>query len=389
MARLPEGSWILGSNYESVLDAEASSGMDEVVDPTHVRVSRGCTDVRLVLRARPQIRGRVVREDGHPITLFEISHQQLRHPEGRFSVQAWGSGEQTLYFRAPGFSTRSLQVQLREGKDLELGDVVLKDLPGVSGRVLEAGTSAPIAGARVEVGGRVAPTQRDGSFTVEGVPERALLTVTHPDYASVQVPIREDSREVSVVLEPGARLEGRISLEGVPVQSGSVYLRSEQGGVVATTGFWEGHYALSALASGRFVVQVVAPSDEGPAPMFPLRQVELTPGGKVTLDFTAQVAGAALEVFVPERNLEVHLFPGSLPLMGPKQGLYTKIVGSYIGKPVREGVVRFSRVPAGHYTLFAMRRDEDVTSVHREELEIPSEGELSFSLLPQWTQYAD
>lgn len=75
--------------------------------------------------------------------------------------------------------------------------------------------------------------------------------------------------------------------------------------------------------------------------------------------------------------------------MGPKQGLYTKIVGGYMGKPVREGVRRFSRVPAGHYTLFAMRRDEDVTAVHREELEIPSEGEVSFSLLPQWSLYED
>ncbi|HYO53515.1 hypothetical protein [Archangium sp.] len=59
----------------------------------------------------------------------------------------------------------------------------------------------------------------------------------------------------------------------------------------------------------------MAQPDEGPAPLFPLRRVELASGGRVTLEFTEQIAGASVEVLVPERNIEVHLFPGDLPLM--------------------------------------------------------------------------
>ncbi|MFY0522467.1 hypothetical protein ACN28I_04395 [Archangium gephyra] len=109
----------------------------------------------------------------------------------------------------------------------------------------------------------------------------------------------------------------------------------------------------------------------------------------MTLDFTEQIEGALLEIFVPERNIEVHLIPGNLPLMGPKDGLYSKLQSGFMGKPVREGVRRFPRLPAGSYTLFAMRRDEDVTEVHREELELPDGGDVAFTLLPQWSLYDD
>jgi hypothetical protein len=122
--------------------------------------------------------------------------------------------------------------------------------------------------------------------------------------------------------------------------------------------------------------------------MFPLRQVELAPGGRATVDLES-AAGASVEVFVPERNIEVHLLPGSLPLMGPKQGLYSKIDSGLMGKAVREGVRYFPQVPAGHYTLFAMRRDEDFTEVHRDELDVPSGGQVSFSLLPLWNKFDD
>jgi hypothetical protein len=40
-----------------------------------------------------------------------------------------------------------------------------------------------------------------------------------------------------------------------------------------------------------------------------LERVELSARDRVTVDFTGQSEGAALEVFVPERNIEVHLIP--------------------------------------------------------------------------------
>lgn len=244
---------------------------------------------------------------------------------------------------------------------------------------------APIAGARVQ--GVNVPTRQDGGFTLRVARPRPL-GVTHPEYLDAKVMLEEGQREVTVMLEPGARLEGRVTSAGVPVHAGSVHLRSEQGVLLTTTGFWEGRYAMRTLSAGRYLVQVVARPDDGPAPLFPVRQVELTPNGRATVDFEP-VAGASVEVFVPERNIEVHLLPGDLPLMGPKQGLYSKLGSGLMGRVLREGVRSFPQVPAGHYTLFAMRRDEDFTEVHREELEVPAGGQMSFQLLPLWNRFDD
>lgn len=406
LANLPEGPCSLEVILRGYgLDAGASRGLEQGAHfAQDVGVSPGSPDVRIVLRSRPRAHGRVVREDGGPITSFRVNHDVVSHPEGRFSVpvaHGW-----TLYFSAPGFSHVRRKLAERGDGDVELGDVVLVADRTVRGRVLEAGTSAPVAGARVQVspshsgarGGspqardvQVAYSLPDGSFTVEGVKAGGgVVRVTHPDWPPVRMALEEGQREVTVGLVRGATLEGRIEAAGAPVRSGSVRLRSEQGELMATMGFWDGRYALRAIPAGRYLVQVMArPGEEGPAPMFPVRQVELSAGGSVTLDFTGESEGVAVEVLVAEPDIEVHLIPGNLPLMGPKQGLYSRLSSGHMGRPVREGVRGFPRLSAGSYTLFAMRRGEDIIEVHREELELPTGGELTFSLLPQWSLYDD
>ncbi|MFE8599155.1 carboxypeptidase-like regulatory domain-containing protein [Archangium violaceum] len=217
---------------------------------------------------------------------------------------------------------------------------------------------------------------------------RKTVRVSHSDWPPTQVVLAEEQREVTVELEPGATLEGRVESAGVPVRSGFVRLRSEQG-EVSTLGFGEGRYSLRAIPADRYLVQVEGQSEDGVVSRFPMRQVTLSPGDKVTLDFTERSEGTILEVLVPERNLEVHLIPGNMPLMGPRDGLFLKLGSGLMGKTVREGVQRFPRLPAGNYTLFAMRRGEDSTEVHREELELPAEGDVSFTLLPVWSHYDD
>lgn len=337
-------------------------------------------------RSRSEVRGRVVYEDGRPVVSFLLDYSPVSHPEGRFSVKLRGSWQQRLTFSEPGLDNRTFRdVVPRDNEVIELGDVVLKEGWTVHGRVLEAGTLAPLAGARVQ--GVNEPTGPDGSFTVRVI-RPGPLGASHPEYQDASVMLAEGQKEVTVMLERGARLEGRVTSAGVPVLSGTVQLRSEQGVLLASTGFWEGRYAMRDVRAGRYLVRAVARSDEGPAPVFPLRQVDLTPGGRTTVDFEP-VAGTSVEILVPERNIEVHLIPGNPPLLGPKQGLYSKLGSGLMGRMVREGVRYFPQVPEGHYTLFAMRRDEDFTDVHREELDVPAGGQVRFSLLPLWSRFDD
>ncbi len=92
---------------------------------------------------------------------------------------------------------------------------------------------------------------------------------------------------------------------------------------------------------------------------------------------------------MPERNIEVHFIPGDFPLLGPKQGLYNRLRTGFMGKRVRDDVRRFSQLPAGAYTLVAVRPGEEGTEVHLEEVDVPAEGKLSFTLLPQWNHFDD
>ncbi|OJT17711.1 hypothetical protein BO221_44970 [Archangium sp. Cb G35] len=398
LAQLPEGPCTLRvSGYALV---SASSGLGErAASRGEVVVSPGGPDVRLVVKAPlGRVVGRVVSEDGKPIPSFRVNREVVSHPEGRFSLPLTYNG--SWGFDAPGFSRVQRMVSRQGDEELDLGDVVLVEDQTVRGRVLEAGTSAPIAGAWVEVvsqerlpGARAESTTNslpDGSFTVEGVKAgRKTVRVSHPDWPLAQVVLAEEQWEVTVELEPGATLEGRVESAGAPVQSGLVRLRSEQGEVLTTLGFGEGRYSVRAIPAGRYLVQVEGQSEKGAALRFPVPQVTLSRGDKVTLDFTQKSEGAILEVHVPERNLEVHLIPGNMPLMGPRDGLFLKLGSGLMGKTVREGVQSFPRLPAGNYTLFAMRRGEDSTEVHREELELPTEGEVSFTLLPVWTHYDD
>ncbi|MFY0567211.1 carboxypeptidase regulatory-like domain-containing protein [Archangium lansingense] len=392
LTNLPEGPCTLQVTLRGyALDTRASSGLDDgEAFRWNVGVSPGNPEVRLVLRTHSWVRGRMVREDGGPITSFQINDETVSHPDGRFSLPV-SYHRVSWRFSARGYSWVFREVVTREGEELELGDVVLVADRTVRGRVLEAGTSAPVAGAYVVVGRQSGSSLPDGSFTLEGVNAgRVGVLVTHPDWLPGKAQLAEGQREITVVLGPGATLQGRIESAGVPVPSGSVKLRSEQGVLQATMGFSEGRYSLRAIPAGRYLVQVVAqPGETGPVPIFPIRQVELSAGVSVTLDFTAQSEGTVVEIFVPERAVEVHLIPGSLPLMGPKDGLYSKLASGLMGKSVREGVRGFPRLPAGSYTLFAMRRGEDTTEVHREELEVPAGGNVTFTLLPQWSLFDD
>jgi protocatechuate 3,4-dioxygenase beta subunit len=391
LEHLGDGAWVLQVNKEGyALDAENSEG---------VSVSRGSPGVRLVLASQARIRGRVLRENGEPVTEFLLGTVQVRHPEGRFSLPVTEHGAQTLRFEAPGFFRTEREVNPRLGEDTELADVVLVEAREVRGRVLEAGTSAPIMGARVQVvgGGRSrrsfsgpldTSTRPDGSFSLGGLEDGAELLVTDLEHLPWRGALAPGQREMTVVLETGATVEGRVEADGVPVPTGTATLRSERG-VVTTTGFWQGRYSLRAVPVGRYLLQVMARLGEDAEGVFPAREVDVPARGRVTVDFTKRSGGVTVEVRSWERVLEVHLLPGSQPLLGPKQGLNAKLVGGVMGTPTPQGLWRFPGLSPGLYTLFVVHRMEDGTQVHREEVKVPAEGAASFSVLPMWSRFDD
>lgn len=398
LTHLKQGVWSLGySSKEFELDVAASRGVEMSGGSAQVRVSSGESRIQLVFRALKRVRGRVVREDGTPITPFLLNGNWVDEPEGRFSLSL-GSVRGQLSFEAPDFAPRFVRVNApQERGDVELGDVVLHASVTVTGRVEDALSSAPISRALVRfVGGlssqgpAMTYTQPDGRFTLEGVPAGdGSLELSHPRYTYSQKVAFTQGQEVVARLTPAASLEGRVESDGVPVAAGTVQVRSSRGDIAGTVEVLRGHYLVETLPPGAYMVRVRGPRSEGPTLLFPLRDVELAAGERATLDFTSHITGVSVDVLVPEPGIEVHLIPGELPLLAPKQGLYNKLLAGVMGKRVSDGVRHFSQLPGGSYTLIAIRHDDLGTDVHREQVELPSEGELSFTLAPLWNRFED
>jgi hypothetical protein len=123
--------------------------------------------------------------------------------------------------------------------------VTIALLPGgtLNGVVVGRGTGVPIAGARVMARGdeiqpwqgfaaATATTGPEGSFILEGVPEKFALTVRHEEYAQAVV---EDLSvppggvaSVRVEMGTGGGLRGAVSRGGAPVAGAKVHA-SKQG----------------------------------------------------------------------------------------------------------------------------------------------------------------
>ena len=137
---LPGGlclSLLLSSEHATDLAilAESSRGLQARLPSTVPRMV--CPEqphVELVLKALPQVQGRVVDEHGAPLTVFQLDGQPRTHPEGRFSAPV-GSWRWRLSLAAPGRDTVELQ---RPDAPADVGDVVLKKAQWVHGQVVDA-----------------------------------------------------------------------------------------------------------------------------------------------------------------------------------------------------------------------------------------------------------
>lgn len=405
-------------------DSRATGGTRRTIGPiSGVMVSAGTSDVRLVLESLGYVRGRVVGPDGTPIPLFQLNGLIQEDARGEFRWPIHGNGELVLAFAARGLAGTVRKVQGREGKDVELGDVVLGHGRRVRVRVVDAATSEPVPTAIVDVrdmsdsdpdSGRSVlygiseahtasdgtrayeaspPLQSDaeGTLVLEHVEERPLLLHTkHPHYLETSVPLGAKSSEVTVRLPAGAWVQGEVRAEGAPVEHGTVRLLTLEGVWTDSATLEEGAYSLGPVEAGRYVVQVDVYSyqEEGPEPVFLPRQVQVPASGTVTLDLEAQRMGTEVEVLASEEVDEVILVPGEQPLPGPGEPPYKTFAFGHRARVNGEGPFRFRMLPAGHYTLFAVRDWEALElDLHREEVEVPAREKMSIPLKPRWQRH--
>ncbi|MFL5357905.1 carboxypeptidase regulatory-like domain-containing protein [Archangium sp.] len=370
--------------------------------PPGVEARAGATDVRIVLEKAARLRGRAVRPDGTPVTRFKIGQWLEVDPRGAFSQPIFASGEQTLVFTAPNLAETTRTVVLKEGVDTELGEVVLTPGRDVRGRVVEAATGAPVAGAKVSVGiglGEMVRlpgiwrdevrTARDGTFTLTHLKESPLtLGVDHPDYPQARMMLTARQTEVTVELDAGATLRGEVHLARpgpFEVDVFSPYGTGKKAHVVGN------HYEARGLPADTYalLVRTTRPGEASNLAV-PPRPVVIPARGVVVLDIQETPARATLRVRLagpPVPQAVFFLVMGSVPLPDSEQALLRLPWLHVVPRGADANV--FQGVPAGHYTLLVRALMEDGPQWYREELELPGEGEVSRDISPRWVGIPD
>ncbi len=276
----------------------------------------------IVLRDGALIEGRVVDGSGFPIADVPVELRSERELVPRSTM----AGEDgffrfrgalgTVVLTARPFTLPAVRerVMAREGERLEVRLVVDTEVVTLAGRVVDdRGYGVPGAALLLESRAvetpfeRIGVSQEDGTFDFAALPAPPWsLTVDHPDYAPLTIPIEElDRAPMNVTLRSGGTLTGRVrdGWLNEPLAGARVVLRGsereEDSRVTDTTGTyrWErlpmGRYTVEAHALGRLTVSAEVDVDRALVEVPPL---ELGAAGAifgVVVDSLGQPAPAA------------------------------------------------------------------------------------------------
>ncbi|WP_426734193.1 carboxypeptidase regulatory-like domain-containing protein [Myxococcus faecalis] len=408
------GYTLRGADTPDVDDTQRISG---------VQVQAGTADLRLVVRYVGGVRGRLVREDGTPVTRFSIDDVSYRDANGAFQVSMAEPGTTWLTLEAPGLTRVVRQVEVPRGQDLDLGDVVLKAGRRLRGRVLDARTSAPVVGLEVGVTSPGDPTRRDEASEDldEGPPSLAsaitradgtfelpplesgplVLTLTHPDYLPRTEQVGDSSAPLELRVSSGARLEGTVKdREGRPVDTDVqvVNVLTPEDALDVERG--NGTFRVSGLPPGEYAV---APGEDmsfqGDSVRFLPQRVRLGPDERKVLHFQEMAGATTLKLNLPARGtmmmtervaiLNTYLFPGDVPL--PRSLLELEQLGRRLAVPSWPYTdTTFEELTAGHYTFFfsSMNFDTRREQLHRGEVDLPPSGVVTLEVQPTWHSLA-
>ncbi|MCI0589343.1 MAG: carboxypeptidase-like regulatory domain-containing protein [Planctomycetes bacterium] len=336
--------------------------------------------------------------DGRPIAAFSVGAwsrvpqgrpgrrvfpRSFESPDGTFEWLDLGPGPVRVSVSAPGFVPATLEgVEVKDGEVTGGLDVRLARAAEVRGRVVEAGSGAPVAGAKVrwsEVGAPRQPvgirlgvsTGADGTFLLSGVKAARLrIEADHAEFLPATVEtleVREGERVEGFVLEAqrAGAIEGvAIRADGSPLAGGSVRaLPAKTEGVMYGGEGWsadigaDGAFRIGGLRPRKYRVEAWATRIEewGPAPAPLLRGLAEVEAGRATrVEFREPVAGNCT---VRGRVLRAGKGLAGVPVLiapalaGEDPDLFGWVEDRFRAVAAADGSFEISRVPAGEATL--------------------------------------
>ena len=221
---------------------------------------------------------------GIALTRFQIDGDPAEHPNGEFQICTAGDREERFVFSADGLASTMRKVKVAASGATALGDVVMTPGRRVYGRVLDARTRAPIAGALVDITEKTLAdkyeatldeqwgavrSKSDGSFELAHVEDDApTLIVTHDRYLQSWSLLGQGEQSLEVALDPGGSLRGRV--QGIKVARVGVVVVRDDGAIFKEVNVEKkGTYEVVGLTEGKYFVTLWDRS--GPRTIHPLR----------------------------------------------------------------------------------------------------------------------
>jgi uncharacterized protein YfaP (DUF2135 family) len=197
---------------------------------------------------------------GAKVVLNDSDNPAETDEQGRCRLEGMRSGKHAIAVSAPGFARAEQSVDLAVGQEKTL-DVDLTGGAGLSGRVIDAASTQPVAGATVAVQGTSlsATTDAAGKFTIVGVRGGAAqkLNVSQSGYAASEVAVPEvqadkDTPLPDIVLTGDATLSGIVTDENTqqPLRDVPIVLTAGDSKFDVKTDA-KGVYARSGIRSGQ------------------------------------------------------------------------------------------------------------------------------------------
>ncbi|MCP3065678.1 carboxypeptidase-like regulatory domain-containing protein [Myxococcus sp. K38C18041901] len=282
-----------------VLLPEQSTG--ETLRDEEVLIGAEVKQVRLVMKRRAHVQGRLVGPDGAPPRKFLVNDTWVTSPDGTFSVPNHeGPFHKQFIFQVKGLPKVMRTVEGGwDGPDIDLGEIRMEAGRELRGVVRDARTGDPVSGVRVRIddeGSDESPdpelqlqalSNREGRFVLGPVRIRplTLLSTTEDRYPEQRTQVDSSQQEVSVWMSPGARVHVRVmDPEGKPAQGSLLYQSMETSqNKQLSNGAWE----TQALAPGRYTFRW-----EGAHPgAYPPQQVDVPAQGDISVVFQPVTTG--------------------------------------------------------------------------------------------------
>ncbi len=370
-----DGAFVLEGVPESGNDVEARKA--GFANAKALRVRGGRTDVTIVLKPASPLAGVVLSPDGSPaagVVVRGDGRDSRAFAEtdagGRFSLASLGPGRVTVWADGGEKGFRESTGVAHPRRDDEPLRLVLAPAPLLNGRVLDATTKRPVAGAIVDApGGRRVFTRAgaDGSFALRAATSGDLRLFA---LAPGRVPgIRQVSsaevgtKPVEILLRAAATLSGRVfdesrrPIAGVRIRCYDPEPRTYPVPPPSAVASEDGSFTLRRVAASETQRLLALHPDFEP---FVLADLALKPGESrtglaLTLRRGAVVSGVVTAGGEPLANAEARLMTGRTTYGAPPRSLSGPFQTWPHAKTGPDGRFRIAGASPGDYVLYVSR----------------------------------